>query len=284
MVVEAVDLDCEVEVSEGRLSLWPELFWGLEWLQLRWSPLYRGQGVTAGHGEPVVLVPGFLASDASLGELRGWLERIGYRAIPSGIGRNSDCPDVLLEDILRTAEGASAETGQRVRLIGHSLGGTLARAVAVRRPDLVAQVITLGSPVREVTAHPLVLGIARLMGRVTPSPSQRPRRHGDHVHDATCACDLVEALAKPFPKDVTRASIFSRRDGVVDWRSCLDEDPTANVEVHGSHLGLLVNLEAYGAVARLLAAVPGNLEGAPAPVPHQGLRRTPKNQDYRHVI
>ncbi len=278
MVVRAVDLDCEVQVSEGRLSLWPELFWGLEWLQLRRSPLYRGRGVTAGHGEPVVLVPGFLASDTSLSELRGWLGRIGYWAIPSGIGRNSDCPDVLLDDILRTVEGASAETGQRVRLIGHSLGGTLARAAAVRRPDLVAQVITLGSPVREVSAHPLVLAIARLLGRVTSSPRQRPRQHAGHVHDSTCVCELTDALARPFPDSVARASIFSRRDGVVDWRSCLDEPGALNVVVRGSHLGLVVNLEVYRAVGRLLASVPAGAEGTPIHVPHKVVSWTPKDQ------
>lgn len=255
MATNTGDLDCEVSVSEARLSLWPELFWGLEWLQLVRSPLYRGVGVARGRGQPVVLVPGFLASDASLRELRSWLGRIGYRPFPSGIGRNSDCPDVLLDDILRTVRTVSGETGRPVRLIGHSFGGMLARAAAARRPDLVAQVITLGTPIRGVSAHPLVLAIARFMGRVTPSPSQRPRQHGDHVHATTCACRLTLALARPFPAGVSRTSLFSRRDGVVDWRSSLDTTGGVNKEVRASHLGLPVNVEVYENIAWLLASL-----------------------------
>ena len=254
MRVEAERLDCEIPSREAKLSLWPELFWGLEWLALRRSQLYLGRGVVRGGGEPVILVPGFLATDASLGEMRGWLGRIGYSAFSSGIRRNSDCPDVALEDVLRAAENVRRESGQQVRLIGHSLGGTLARAAAVLRPDLVAQVITLGSPLREVSAHPLVLAVARLMGRVTPSPSARPRQHEGHIHDSTCVCQLTDALARPFPEAVLRTSVFSRRDGVVDWQSSVDEDPTVNAQVRASHLGLTVNAEVYRIVARELAS------------------------------
>jgi pimeloyl-ACP methyl ester carboxylesterase len=251
----AIQLDCEIPYTEARLPIWREILWGVEWLDLRASPIYRGVGVARGDGEPVVLVPGFLGSDAHLGELQRWLTRAGYRVVLSGIGRNADCPDVMLEIILETVEATYRAGGQRVRLIGHSLGGTLARAAGVFRPDLVAQVITLASPIREVSAHPLVLGLARVVGRAVSRPSQAPRRHGDHYHDGTCSCQVMDALIRPFPKEVARGAIYTAGDGVVDWRSCLDEDDSVNVEVKGTHLGLVVNKGAYLAVANFLAGV-----------------------------
>ncbi len=251
----AIPLDCDIPYAEASLPLWREALWGLEWLQLRASPVYRGDGVDKGNADPVILVPGFLGSDTHLTELQRWITRVGYRVVPSGIGRNADCPDVLLEKLLESVEAAFTMTGRRVRLIGYSLGGSLARAAAVRRPDLVAQVITLASPIREIRAHPLVLGLAKLAGRIIPSPSQVPRRHGDHFHNGTCSCELMDALAQPIPGSIARAAIFSRDDGMVDWQSCLDDIAAYNVEVHGSHLGLIVNQEVYRVLAELLVSV-----------------------------
>ena len=100
-------IDCELPVSEGQTPLWRELFWAAEWFALRSSDVYQGMGVPRGRGEPVILVPGFLASDLSLDELHHWLERIGYRVHNSGIGRNDDCPDVLLAELLEAVESVA---------------------------------------------------------------------------------------------------------------------------------------------------------------------------------
>jgi len=254
----AIQADCAVPVRGARLSLWPELLWAVEWAELKASPVYRGAGVARGREEPVVVVPGFLGSDLHTGEIRRWLGRIGYSPHASGIGRNADCPDVGLAKLEERLEEVASTSRQRVAIVGHSLGGTLGRAAAVRRPDLVSRVITLGSPLRSVRAHPLVLWIARLLGDVTPMPSASPRRHGDHVHDGSCACDLVEALALPFPEEVNGTSIYSRRDGIVDWRSCIDASPGQNVAVSASHLGMLVNRHAYAAIATALAGTPAS--------------------------
>src|SRR5689334_6313587 len=93
--------------------LWRESLFGLDWLALHSSPVYFGCGVPLGHGEPVVVVPGFLASDVSLVELFGWLQRIGYRPYFSKIGRNADCPNHIAGLLLETVREAHRETGQR---------------------------------------------------------------------------------------------------------------------------------------------------------------------------
>lgn len=246
-------VDCEFPLSGTRLSLWREVFWPAEWFTLRSSALYEGEGVPRGHGESVVLVPGFLASDLSLEELHGWLERIGYRVHSSGLGRNDDCPDVLLAKLVESVEITAQAMGRRVVLIGHSMGGTLARAAAVRRPDLISQVICLGSPIAGSRVNELVLGLAQIIGDARPVPASRPRVHGDHSHDGTCMCELADTLGAPLAPEVSLASVFSKTDGVVDWRTSQEQPPAANIEVKATHLGLVVNAEAYRAIAWQLA-------------------------------
>lgn len=220
--------------ADPGLPLWREAFAGLDWLDLRLSPVFRGHGVERGRGQAVVLVPGLFASDASMTEMRRWLERCGYRAYESGIGMNVLRSEVLISRLVETTDRAHAETGGAVRVIGHSLGGAIARGAALRRPDRIAQVITLGSPVQGLGAHPAVLSAARLV-------------HGDDI-DA-CLATVQKALAR----GIDETNIYSKSDGVVDWRTCFRDDATA-VEVRSSHTGLIVNAAAYRAVAGALAA------------------------------
>lgn len=156
---------------------------------------------------------------------------MGYRVFHSGIGRSADCPDVLLGKLVETIEPVHRMTGRRVRIIGHSRGGPRS------------------------SGPPLALGLARLAGGIVPSPRPIPRPHGDHAHNGGCACDLMDALAQPLPGSIVRAAIFSRDDGMVDWQSCLDDIAACNVEVHGSHVGLIVNAEVYMVLADLLASL-----------------------------
>lgn len=234
-----------------RRPLWSELFAGLEWAALKTSPVYYGIGVSPGDGSPVVLIPGFLGSDLSLLEMHLWLGRVGYRSYLSGIGRNADCPDLLMERLLDSIDRAYTETGSKVRLIGHSLGGLLARVAAVRRPQQVTQVITLASPFRRLSAHPLVLAAISLV---------RGRAMERHFPNAagSCECSFLEALQGPLPESVARAAIYTRTDPVVDWRDCVESDPELNMEVHGTHIGLVSQPSVYREVARLLA-LPGRI-------------------------
>jgi len=107
-------------------------------------PVYYGFGVPRGDDSGVVIIPGFLGTDLYLTELHGWLGRIGYRPYFSGIGINADCPNLLIQrHVSETIERALDETGRKIHLIGHSLGGVIARSIAGARPKDV------GSP-----AHP----------------------------------------------------------------------------------------------------------------------------------
>ncbi len=207
------------------------------------------------------MVPGFMASDLHLAELYRWLARIGYAPVFSDIGRNADCPDVLLERLLETIERANLQSGRRVQLIGHSFGGVLARAAAARRPKQVSQVIMLASPFRALRAHRLVLEGARSLATLLPPPYVQPRRHSDHTHAGRCSCEFLDDKPDVWPREVRRAAIYTKRDGVVDWRACLEDDPALNFEVHGSDVGLVFNPQVYALLARLLAEGESSQEG-----------------------
>jgi pimeloyl-ACP methyl ester carboxylesterase len=221
------------------LPLWREQFAGLDWLCLRGSGEYRGRGLPKGDGEAVVLVPGFMASDVCFGELASWLKRMGYTPYLSNVGRNMDCADVVLERLLETVDKAHAETGARVTVIGHSLGGLLGRGVALARPGAVARVITLASPVNGVRVHPAVV-LASELARIDC--------------DGSCAAPMQ----RPLPAGVAEYNVFSKRDGIVDWRTCVSDGATP-VEVRGTHVGMIVNRAVYAAIANALATDPASM-------------------------
>jgi hypothetical protein len=129
-----------------------------------------------------------------------------------------------------------------------------AKALGTRRPDLVSGVIALGSPIRaQLAVHPLVLaqvGVVATLGGSRAVPGLLSWR----CLRGPCCAPFREALAGPFPGEVGYVSLYSRSDGIVDWRSCLDDDAEACVEVHGSHCGMSLNAEVYHAIARALGA------------------------------
>jgi len=244
------------------VPIWREALVGLDWLSLRTSPVFYGCGVPRGDGAAVVLIPGFLASDWYLFEIAGWLTRIGYRAPLSRVGRNAECLDVIADRLFATIEGARAATGRPVHLVGHSLGGMLARSTAARRPDLVASVATLGSPFRGIRGHPLVLFASdRVRDRVQRGRGDRPQ-----CYTGFCGCPAVGGLMTSFPDGVPQIAVYSRSDGIVDWRYCINGDPATDFEVAGTHIGLVVNPAVYRILAAHLAAHPADVgQGVSAP-------------------
>jgi triacylglycerol lipase len=232
------------------VPIWLEPLVGMEWLALRMSPVWFGCGVPRGDGAPVLLVPGFLGTDVYLQELYGWLQRMGYRPHMSEIGRNADCLDVLMQRLQQRIDELRVGTGRKVHLIGHSLGGMLARSAAVLRPDTIASVVALGSPFRGVRSHPLVLAAsARVRQRI-----QRQRDVHPQCYTGYCECTCTTALCQEFPAAIPQVAIYTRTDGIVDWRFCVNDDPATNVEVPGTHVGMVVNAFVYRTIATHLAA------------------------------
>lgn len=243
----------KLEAAPG-LLFFREALVPLDWVALRTSGAYYGFGVPHGDGAPVVLVPGFLGSDRYLMEMFYWLRRIGYRPYYSGLGRNADCPDFLVNSLLKTIRRIRRETRRDVRLIGHSLGGTIARAAASQRPQGIAQVITLGSPIGGARVHPAALIAADVVrGRIR---KQRPKTH-EGCYTDHCDCDFIESVAEDPAPSVSRAAIYTKSDGIVDWRSCLEDDDRLNFRVGGTHCGLAFNPKVFRKVAELLASVGG---------------------------
>jgi triacylglycerol lipase len=247
------------------VPLWREALFGIDWLSLRLSPVYYGIGLPRGDGAPVVLIPGFLGSDNYLVEMYNWLRRIGYQPYYSRIGRNAECPDVLRERLFETIDRAYEDTGRKLHLIGHSLGGLLARAAAARRPDQVAQVICLASPFRDIRVHPMILAAAWFVrGRIVGQRRQSRSVKRD-CYTGSCTCDFAEALRADIPISVRRAAIYTTTDGVVDWHSCMEEDDRLNYRVDGTHAGLAFNPQVYRRVAQLLAPTKSKRRAKPAP-------------------
>ena len=213
------------------------------------DPIYRGVQIPRGNGEPVLLIPGFLAGDWSLSVLTHWLGRLGYQVYCSGIEWNVSCPqrtsDLLRGRLARVVK----ETQQPVTIIGHSLGGVLARFLGASDPGYVRQVIAIGSPIDgTMRIHPLVPFTFKMIQRVQ-GLSQRPLP--PCAKDVRCSCQFVAGAFATLPAEVHYTAIYSRQDEIVDWRACIDE-AKQYYEVLGQHLGLIVNIEVYRLLGRLL--------------------------------
>lgn len=240
------------DVRTAWTPVWHEMLTGMQWLRLRRSAVYRGEGVPHGDGSPVLIVQGFLTRRVYLAPLRGWLERLGYRARIADVGWNADCLDALADRIVAQAARARADSGRRVHLVGHSLGGVLVRAVAARAPDLIASVATFATPFRGLRLHP-GLRLSNLIVRGVIHRRRYPTVFPECMTFA-CQCATVRALAEPLPSGLPQLAIAVPGDGLADWRYEGDVMSTRVVEVPGSHFGTVFEPVAYVALARHLAA------------------------------
>jgi triacylglycerol lipase len=241
----------DVGVSLPRFPpLWREGRAGVEAAALFRSSVWRGGGVPDGEGRPVLLIPGFMAGDGSMATMTRWLRENGYRTHRAGIRANVGCSAENLTRLEARLEELAARTGERVAIVGQSRGGVFARVLAVRRPDLVSGIVTLGSPtVRQLSAHPFVLAQVLLVGAL--GTGKVPGMFRVSCLRGGC-CERFRAdLANDFPGDVSFTALYSKTDGVVDWRACLD--PAAEqIEVRASHLGMGLNAEVYAELGNAL--------------------------------
>jgi pimeloyl-ACP methyl ester carboxylesterase len=195
-----------------------------------------------GDGHPVLALPGFLASDLSMAPMRRYLKELGYDAHAWDMGRNLGGVYGKRKALRELLSGIYEPTGRKVSIVGWSLGGVYARDLALQAPEMVRSVITLGSPF----ANDI---------RATNATRLYELLSGEGVDDVP---GLRDAIAGDLPVPAT--SIYSRTDGIVNWRtSLLRPSATAeNIEVHlASHIGLGVNPAALWAIADRLAQAEG---------------------------
>jgi pimeloyl-ACP methyl ester carboxylesterase len=209
---------------------------------------------------PVLMIPGFMAGDASLAMMRRWLRRRGHHVSMSGIRANVDCAERTVGRLELQLQELAAERGRGVVLIGQSRGGALARALAVRDPGSVSSLVMLGTPVRDSLAVSApVLRTVRLMARL--GDLGLPGVFSTTCGEGECCEDFRAELAAPLAAGIDAVAVYSRSDAIVDWRACMD--PYAeNVEVDSSHCGMSV----HPAVYRLLEGVLDHVAQGSAPL------------------
>ena len=193
-----------------------------------------------GDGRGVLVLPGFLADDASTGPIRRFLRQLDHRVYGWGFGRNRGPTRAVVDGLPRRLEHVVDRTGgQPVSLVGWSLGGILARELARRHPHLVTQVITLASP---------YMGDDSMPSRADAAYRRRSRQHVGSGDAAS-----REQIRQPIP--VPSTSVYTRTDGIVHWRACIEaETPThENVEVRAGHLGIGVDAGVLWLLADRLA-------------------------------
>jgi pimeloyl-ACP methyl ester carboxylesterase len=202
-----------------------------------WARFYKGFGRLGPRGPEdgpkLMVVPGFLANDRTTLGLQRALAAAGYRVAGWGLGLNRGAtPDTLAR---LAAQIETFGRGDKVILVGWSLGGVFAREVAKLRPDLVAKVMTLGSP---FSGDPRGNNVWRLYEWIA----------GHAVDEPPIESDLAE---KP---PVPTAALWSRRDGIVSVACArgLPHESDCRIEVDCSHMGYAVSARAY---PRIVAAL-----------------------------
>jgi triacylglycerol lipase len=230
--------------------LWRESRIGLEAAALLRSRVWKGEGVEPAGGQPVLLIPGFMASDDSLGLMTQWLRRTGHHTSKAGMRWNVGCSSVAAERVAERLERLAEHTGQRVAIIGQSRGGNLAKVLAVRHPELVSGIVSLGSPQLDpFDVHPLVRAQVYAVGTLGTLGVPGLFKHSCKF--GRCCEQFWDDLAGPVPRGVGYLSVYSKSDGIVRWRACLD--PAAeHVEIKASHVGMAVNPRGYRAIAQAL--------------------------------
>lgn len=207
-----------------------------------WVPVMKRQ--PKGDGHAVLVLPGFLASSRSTGPLRLFLKNRGYAAERWRLGRNLGYYEELGRAMNQRVEELFEETGRPVSLIGWSLGGVYAREIARARPEMVRQVVTLGSPFRG-------------QGRGNHATGLYAAITGEHP--AAMDPEFLRTMEEPPPVPCT--ALFSKTDGIVAWKTSIERlghDRVENIGVHGSHCGLGVNPGSWIAIADRLAQPEGS--------------------------
>ena len=227
---------------------------------LRRDPVFAGLGVPRGDGRLVLVLPGLFGSDLYLQPLRGWLSRLGYRPVRSSLVVNAGCPNRLRGEIEAELQRRLARQPGPIALIGHSRGGMLAWATATSLQERASHLALLGSPAAAVVAmfrHDDTLQVpAGIAAGTVVDAGQRALRWLDP--DCTvpaCGCPYVQELRRPLSPSTRLLSIASRDDAIVNPAAAVVPG-AQNIEVSGTHSGLVYNAAVYRELAHFLAAAP----------------------------
>jgi len=207
------------------------------WLRARQQGLAVLAGLPRGHGQPVMLLPGYGADEGDMQLLLERLRALGYDARHWGQGRNHGMIHKLIPALSERLRVWAAEAGQPVHLIGWSLGGYITRELAREHPDRVASVITLGSPAVGGPKYTITAPLYRWKGYdVDAIEADMAKR--DHL---PILCPLTV--------------VFSRLDGVVSWPACLDRRSAQarHVEVSCAHFAQPLDARVFRVIAEALA-------------------------------
>lgn len=214
-----------------------------EFFPLNWtiSDKQGSEGVSK-----ILLIPGFMAGDMSLYALATGLRGMGHRVFFAGIWVNIDCPRETIGRLSRALEEIYRTDGRKVVVVGHSLGGIYARELARRFPELIERTILLGSAIREPldNSNPFV--------RMWFMATRRRHHEGDScVEHLSSLCGAHSSDPAP---DIAQTIVYSRRDAVVDWRSCLETGPHIEaIEVRAGHNSMPFSPEVFAIVAERAA-------------------------------
>jgi pimeloyl-ACP methyl ester carboxylesterase len=196
-----------------------------------------------GDNHPVLVLPGFLASSRSTRPLRRFLADLGYRAHRWKLGSNMGYSYRLHDGMRNRTRELVQRYGQKISLVGWSLGGVYARELAREMPDIVRQVISMGSPFRGLPSSTNLNRVFEIFSEV--GYDQIPREFLRDMHE---------------PPPVPTTALYTRGDGVVAWQSTVelsDRPDVENIHVGGTHLGLGFNPRAIVAIADRLALPDG---------------------------
>jgi len=202
---------------------------------------------TVGEGRPVLVLPGFAASDFVTGRMRAHLRKSGFGVHGWQLGRNVGLTDRLVDGLIERFVEVADRYDEPVSIVGWSFGGLLARRIAHEHPDRVRQIICLGSPWRAEGERT----------RATAMFERSRVRHG--LSDR--ARDIVDQLRQPVPVPTT--AIWSRSDGVTSWSGCAVDETTTpaiaeNIEVPSSHVGMVASPLVLAVVVNRLRQDPDN--------------------------
>lgn len=195
-----------------------------------------------GDGKPVVVLPGYGASNTSTIPLRGFLSWLGYDARGWELGRNTGNAQEFVPRVADQVRQLYLETGNPIDIIGWSLGGVIAREVARNHPDTVRQVVTMGSPI--------------VGGAKYTTLGRHAERRGVDLDEMEA--NMAAREKRPITVPVT--SIYSKYDGIVGWQACIDSHnaQVQHIEVVSTHLGLGISADVFRIIARTLSDTNAN--------------------------